>query len=222
MQGTARGGHVLTAVVAACGLLWPAGAVAQPLSAPRVAIAAGGGISRSLHADLDGTAGALELIAGARLGRRIGVEIAIAATSYSESDERRDVNLQGPGGIIGRAGLVVNETTHTGRDVQINAISHVQTGWALLSFGGGVGVRALRREHAVTLSDCVSSVPSICAGGTTRTSTASAIVQAVAGLDVPIAPRLSAYGRFAFVVPTRDAGASGWRITAGARIAVLR
>jgi len=65
--------QALIALVVTLGLLWPAVAGAQPLSAPRVAIAAGGGISRSLHADLDATAGALELIAGARLGRRIGV-----------------------------------------------------------------------------------------------------------------------------------------------------
>jgi hypothetical protein len=175
MQGTARGGHVLTAVVAVFGLLGPAAVAAQPAVGPaRVSVAAGGGISRSLHADFAGTAGAWELLAGVRLGRRVGLEVAIATTAHTE---------------------------YTGRDVQVNVLSHLPAGRVTLSAGGGVGVLSLRGEHD---------------------EIASATVQAVAGVDVPAAASLSAYGRFAVVVPTRDAGASGWRRTAGARIAVWR
>jgi hypothetical protein len=202
----------------------PAPALAQvPVSAgpPRLSLAAGIGLAHPLHGDLGFTAGLWEVSARGRLGRRVALEGAISEWRHTTAIDRSDVPLHGPDGIIGHAGLIAERTTRASRSYQVNLVALGRAGPVTLSGGGGVGVLAMRREFTATVSDCISSVPVACADTRSEVSNVSASLQGVAAVDVYVASRMSAYGQFRFVGPTRDLGGSELRFAFGVRVAIL-
>jgi hypothetical protein len=208
----------------ALALGWPAPARAQSASdaePPLLSIAAGGGVSHSLHGDLDFVAGLWEVSARGRLGPRTALEGSFAEWHHTERTELRDVPLHGPDGLIGHAGLIAQRTTRVGRSMEVNLVALGRTGGVTVSAGGGVGILTMRRDFRQIVSDCTSSLPNACNESRSEVTNASLTFQGLAGLDVHLTSRVSAYGQFKFVAPTEDLGSSELRFTAGVRVGIL-
>lgn len=194
---------------------------AQTAELPRFSVGAGGGFGHSLHGDLNFNAPLWEVSARGRIGRRVAVEGAVSEWRRTETFELRNVALIGPDGPIGQAGLIAQRSTRVARSIEVNLLALGRSGRLTAAAGGGSGVLTMRRDFRQTVSECVSAVPAACADSRSSSSDASLAVQGVAGVDVTIVPRVSAYGQFRFVAPMRDFGSSEVRMAVGARVVLF-
>jgi hypothetical protein len=194
---------------------------AQAAEPPRLSIAAGGGFGHSLHGDLNFNAPLWEVSVRGRIGRRVALEGAISEWRRTETFELRNVALIGPDGPIGQAGLIAQRSSRAARSIEVNLLALGRSGRITVSAGGGAGVLTMRRDFRQTVSECVSVVPAACADSQSSSRDASLAALGVAGAEVTIVPRVSAYGQFRFVATMRDFGSSEVRMAVGARIVLF-
>jgi hypothetical protein len=91
---------------------------------------------------------------------------------------------------------------------------------AAFTGGGGIGFMHYDRLFEQSVRGCQSPTPASCQALENRFNSQSFTFQAVAGVEVPIASVISAFGQYQFVAPIEDVGFSHSSVTGGVRIRV--
>lgn len=190
---------------------------AQPAAAqtatgddPRVSIAVGAGLARSLHGDLDYYAQAWEVDLGIRRSPRVAFEVDLGQWRRVEE---ANVAFASPPDLVGGPDGATNRSEHTFTTFGFSVLASGRVGAARISAGGGPGVMMFHRSFRTTTHGCSGSIP--CGTTETEFSSVSGTVQAVGRVEVPLTPRVGAFVASRFLVNLRDVGFSATKTTAG-------
>jgi hypothetical protein len=133
---------------------------------------------------------------------------------------RLGVPLEGPSGVIGTIGELSQQTVEQTQAFGVSALPTFSVGRATVVVGGGANLMFFQHRFEQQLSDCRSTVPVTCASFSNARTTSALGVHAVAGVDVEIAPRLTAFGQYRILAPVRDPGSGHAAVLAGVRVAL--
>lgn len=200
----------LCIVLVLCGLSARAAAQGAP---PRVAVGAGIGLARPLHADFDFIAPAWDGDVRVALSDRLLFEAAVGDWRRVETDVLEDVPTTNPPGIIGRA---ESRTTRVQRSYQGNLLLTGADGRLRMSAGGGVGLVQHTRRSETRTDECSAGVT--CGRFESTFSSATGSIQAAGGVEWRLSRRVAVSGQARFVVPMTDPGSGDLRFTAGLRV----
>jgi hypothetical protein len=186
-------------------LVLAAPAAAQGLEDSRITVSGAGGIAFPLHGDFDFNAPEWQIAVRATVSRHFLLE--------GFFDEWRKKSQDG--------GLSFDSnTTYTMRTVGVNWLARGFIDRAAFTGGGGIGFMHYDRLFEQSVRGCQPSTPASCQALENRFNSQSFTFQAVAGVEVPIASVLSAFGQYQFVAPIEDVGFSHSSLTGGVRVRV--
>jgi hypothetical protein len=198
----------MTALAACSALLLlvsVAPAVAQRREDSRITVSGAGGIAFPLHGDLDFKAPEWQIAVRAAVSRHFLLE------GFFDEWRKKSQN----------AGLSFeSNTTYTMRTVGVNWLARGFIDRAAFTGGGGIGFMHYDRLFEQSVRGCQSPTPASCQALENRFNSQSFTFQAVAGVEVPIASVISAFGQYQFVAPIEDVGFSHSSVTGGVRIRV--
>ena len=184
---------------------WIAPASAQALEDSKITLGGAAGLAFPLHGDFDFNAPEWQITVRATVSRHFLLEGFF--DEWQEKTQERDVRF-------------ASSTTYTMRTAGINWLARGFIGRAAITGGGGVGFMHYDRRFAQTVTDCQSSTPVSCQDFENRFSSQSFTFQGAAGLEVPIASVVSAFGQYQFVAPIEDVGFSHSSVTGGVRVRI--
>lgn len=193
-------------------ILTPCAASAQPNPA-RVSVGAGAGFAVPFHGDFDFTPWAWDADLRVAVSPHLLIEAAVGEWRHDESRVAENIRVETPPGTIGR---LEQTTDRVQRTYQANAIFTAAADRVRVVAGGGVGLLQHDRQTRTTTGNCSPGVT--CGSFESNFSSATGSVQAVGGVEVRLAGRVSIFGQTRFVVPMTDPGGSDLRVTAGARV----
>ena len=212
--------RVLRVIFATAGvlILLRAPAAAQQADPPRLTVGIGGGVANPMHGDFDFVAPEWQISVRGRVSG--GVTVEGFFSQWRHSEERVFTNQQIPvPGLIGvfRIVSVTQRTVRTTRVVGVNALAGGTRGRVTWTAGGGAGIMDFRRDFVQVVGGCAPTSAEVCESGNALVESDLGL-QAVAGLDVRIAPRVLGYGQFQLAFPTSDFGSGHVSVTGGVRI----
>ena len=184
---------------------WIAPASAQALEDSKITLGGAGGVAFPLHGDFDFNAPEWQLAVRATVSRHFLLE--------GFFDEWRKKTQD-------RGARFESSTTYTTRTAGVNWLARGFIGRAAITGGGGIGFMHYDRRFEQIINDCQSSTSGPCQDFENRFNSQSFTFQAAAGLEVPIASVVSAYGQYQFVAPIEDVGFSHSSITGGVRVRI--
>jgi len=184
---------------------WIAPASAQALEDSKITVGGAGGVAFPLHGDFNFNAPEWQLTVRATVSRHFLLE--------GFFDEWRK-KTQDSGARF------ESSTTYTMRTAGLNWLARGFIGRAAITGGGGIGFMHYDRLFEQIVNDCQSSTPGSCQDFENRFNSQSFTFQTAAGLEVPIASVVSAFGQYQFVAPIEDVGFSHSSIAGGVRIRV--
>ena len=203
-----------------------AGLAAAPVATgqdrePRFTVGGGAGMSDPFHGDFDFRAVGWEVAARGRPGTYLSIEGFASGWRHSAETRRLDVPLQNPTGPIGTIGELSQRTVEQTQAFGASLLPTFSAGRATVVIGGGANVMFFQHRFDQQLSNCNSTTPVTCGSFSTARTTSDLGVHAVAGIDVVVAPRLTAFGQYRLLAPIRDPGSGHAALLAGVRL-VLR
>jgi hypothetical protein len=199
--------------------LSPLTAAAQD-SQPRLTAAAAGGLATPFHGDFDFTARSWELSLRGQTAAHLAIEVFFEQWQHTDREVFLNRDIQGPNGFLGRVGRIEQSTRYTMRTAGVNGLATGRAGRVTFAGGGGIGLLDYDRRFAQATTGCEPSVAHLCnATGNTFTSN-GVTAQGVAEVDVAVAPRIQAFGRYLLIVPTSDPGFGHAAVLAGVRLTI--
>jgi hypothetical protein len=197
--------------------VFPSVAGAQA-AAPKLSVAAGGGIATPFHGDFDFTAPSWEVSVRGAIARHVAVEGFFEQWEHDKGTVLLDQAIQGPAGFLGRVARVEQRTTYRMRTAGVNVLA--TGGSPRVSFfgGGGIGQLAYDRRFTSTTSGCDAATAPLCRSTQNSFSSESFTVQGVAEVDVAVVRRVHVFGRYLIVVPVSDPGFGHGSVGGGVRL----
>jgi hypothetical protein len=197
--------------------VFPSVAGAQA-AAPKLSVAAGGGIATPFHGDVDFTAPSWEVSVRGAIARHVAVEGFFEQWEHDKGTVLLDQAIQGPAGFLGRVARVEQRTTYRMRTAGVNVLA--TGGSPRVSFfgGGGIGQLAYDRRFTSTTSGCDAATAPLCRSTQNSFSSESFTVQGVAEVDVAVVRRVHVFGRYLIVVPVSDPGFGHGSVGGGVRL----
>jgi hypothetical protein len=187
---------------------------------PKLTIAAGGGVATPFHGDFDFTAPSWELSARGSIARHVAVEGFVEQWEHSNGSVLVDQVIHGPSGILGRVGRIEQRTTYQMRTAGFHVLGTGGSGRISFFGGGGIGLLVYDRRSTNTTTGCDAGAAELCRSIENTFSSNPFTAQGVAELDVAVAPRVQAFGRYLLVVPVSDPGFGHGSVMGGVRIAL--
>jgi hypothetical protein len=187
---------------------------------PRFTIGGGAGVSDPFHGDFDFHAPGWEVAARGRPLAHLTVEAFASMWRHTTETSRTGLPLQGPNGVIGTVGELSQRTQDQTQTFGASLLPTFSAGRATFVAGGGANVMFLQHRFEQELRDCVGPAAITC-GRFSNARTSSVLgTHVVAGIDVRVMPRVTAFGQYRILVPVRDPGSGHAAVLAGVRIAV--
>jgi hypothetical protein len=180
-------------------------ASAQGFDDSRITASGAAGIALPLHADLDFNAPEWQIAVRGTVSRHFLLEGFFEAWRHRAEDPRT---------------TAARRTTYTMKTVGVNWLARGFVGRAAITGGGGIGFMHYDRRFEQIVGDCQPSTPASCQIFENRFNSQSFTFQGVAGLEVPIVSRISAFGQYQFVAPIEDVGFSHSSVTGGVRVKI--
>ncbi len=174
-----------------------------------------------MHGDFDFVAPEWQVAVRARLADGVTFEGFVNEWRHNTDRVLLNQTITGPSGFLTRAGRIEEHTLRATRVIGVNVLGGRTIGRVTWATGGGIGSMDFRRDYTQSTSECVPDLPQICREFENRFSNGSFSVQALASLDVRVAPRLHAFGQFLLAVPTVDPGSGHSSITGGVRFVIF-
>jgi hypothetical protein len=179
-----------------------------------------GGAAFPVHADFDFTAAEWQIAVRGTVSPRFLLEGFLDEWQHPSEETRLGGTIQGPDGVIGTYGGLLQHTVHVTRVAGVNALFRGTIGRVSVTGGGGPAYLGYRRTFSQQLNDCQGSVPRICDGFENRFTNSDFAVQGTGGVEAPLVSRVSAFGQVKFTVSISDISGSHTSVTAGARVRV--
>jgi hypothetical protein len=207
-------------VVVAVGLATAPVAAGQDRE-PQFTVGGGAGMSDPFHGDFDFRAAGWEIAARGRPGPYLTIEGFASGWRHSTETRRLGVPLENPAGRVGTVGERSQRTVRQTQAFGASLLPTFSAGRATVVIGGGANVMFFQHRFEQQLSNCSSTTPVTC-GNFSNARTASDLgVHALAGIDVVVASRVTAFGQYRVLAPVRDPGSGHAALLAGVRL-VLR
>lgn len=174
-----------------------------------------------MHANFDFVAPEWQVSVRARLADGVMFEGFVNEWRHTTETVLLNQTITGPTGLLTRAGRIGEQTQRATRVIGFNVLGGRTTGRLSWAAGGGIGAMEFRRDYTQSTSECVPDLPQICREFRNEFTNGSFSLQALAGLDVRVAPRLHAFGQFLLAIPTADPGSGHSSVTGGVRFVIF-
>ncbi len=183
---------------------------------PRVSVSLGAGIATPFHGDLQFNAAAWQASVRAAVAPHVLIEGFYGEWRHATNQVTTNTVVQGPNGVLGRIDRVTQRTEYVRPGIGFNVLAAGTAGRVTYSAGGGPGVLLYQRRFSQSFEGCQGDFP--CTNMENRFTSASFMLQATAGVDVAVAPRIAVYGAFHLAAPIEDVGAGQTAVLGGVRV----
>ena len=187
---------------------------------PRFTIGGGAGVTYPFHGDFDFHAAGWEVVARGTPAAHLTVEAFASTWRHTTETKRIGLPLQGPSGVIGTVGELSQQTRDQIQAFGVSLLPTFSAGRATFVVGGGANVMFFQHRFEQELRDCVATTAITCGRFSNAHTSSDLGAHAVAGIDVRVMARLTAFGQYRILVPVRDPGSGHAAVLAGVRIAV--
>jgi hypothetical protein len=148
------------------------------------------------------------------------VEAFASTWRHTTETKRIGLPLQGPSGVIGTVGELSQQTRDQIQAFGVSLLPTFSAGRATFVVGGGANVMFFQHRFEQELRDCVATTAITCGRFSNARTSSDLGAHAVAGFDVRVMARLTAFGQYRILVPVRDPGSGHAAVLAGVRIAL--